>query len=125
MTGGGVLATTPPVHHGFDLGCSADSVHGNLEVNWQGHRFHLTALRSVACSDDPAIGPGQPAAGFDTLSGEGSGLLDGAPATVSFRFTDAGGAAPDAAHITVLDADGHAVLDAFADVDGRQQAHAG
>jgi hypothetical protein len=62
-----------------------------LEVNWgMGNNFHLDALTNVSCFLDPSISAGQPSSDFNTMIGSGTGTLNGAPATISFEFTDAG-----------------------------------
>jgi len=101
MTGGGSIFCTAGgetfrVTHGFELHCAfpegaAPATPNNLEINWQGgNNFHLPALTSAVCVDSPEIGPAPPQAGFDTLFGEGTGLLNGTPASISFTITDAG-----------------------------------
>jgi hypothetical protein len=66
----------------------------------------------VLCSDDPAIVPNQPNAGFDTYEGTGVGRYNGVDgATASWRFTDAGEpGTSDTAQITIWDADGNQLL---------------
>jgi len=76
MPGGGRVFTAAEtrVTHGFELECDAAKVPNNLQVNWgKGYRLHLESLASAACSDDPAIAPNPPAAGFDTYAGKGTG----------------------------------------------------
>jgi len=93
MTGGGSIfrADGIRVTHGFELHCNIADVPNSLEINWDGgNNFHLGALTSVTCFDDPAIAPQPPNAGFDTLVGAGTGTLNGAPATIEFTLTDAG-----------------------------------
>ena len=90
-TGGGTVSTTSgvKVSHGFTLECDASG--RNLEVNWgTSDKFKLTVLTSVTCYDDPSITPQQPAAGFDSMAGQGIGTYNGQAATIEFRFTDAG-----------------------------------
>jgi hypothetical protein len=96
MTGGGSIVATKSntgakVTHGFELHCDPEIGPNNLEVNWSGHHFHLENLTTATCSDDPAIEPPPPTAGFDTYVGEGTGSCNGSPgATIRFTFTDAG-----------------------------------
>ena len=93
MTGGGSVFTTAGmrVTHGFELHCNILDLPNNLEINWDGgNNFHLDALTSAFCFDDPAIAPAPPKAPFDTYVGAGTGTLNGSPATIQFRLTDAG-----------------------------------
>ena len=93
MTGGGSFFTLDGtrVTHGFELHCSVPSHPNNLEVNWgMGNNFHLETLTNVSCFLDPSFSAGQPSADFNTMIGSGTGTLNGAPATISFEFTDAG-----------------------------------
>ena len=92
MTGGGkfspdgVLAVT----HGFTLHCNLAKPN-NLQVNWEGNRFHLTELTSAQCTDDPAINPLPRSAPFDTFRGTGIGRYNGKDgAKIDFKLTDAG-----------------------------------
>jgi hypothetical protein len=95
MTGGGSVFTADGtrVTHGFELYCGAPASGPNsLEVNWgRGNRFQLEMVTTAVCSDNPAIGPNPPAAGFDTYRGTGTGRYNGASgATIKWTFTDAG-----------------------------------
>ena len=90
MTGGGSVFQGSRVTHGFELHCDI-SLPNNLEINWEGNRFHLTQLDSATCSDDSNISEEQPVAGFDTFVGSGVGRLNGVDgATIDFKLTDAG-----------------------------------
>jgi hypothetical protein len=90
MTGGGKIAAST-VTHGFHLLCNPLSEPQRLEVNWdKGNHFHLQTLLTAFCSNDPLISEGQPPAGFDTYEGSGTGRCNGQPATVTWKFTDAG-----------------------------------
>ena len=75
MTGGGsILPGTPQrVTHGFTLHCDRRVNPNRLEVNWGGNRWHLerSELIYAICSNDPAIAPEHPTAGFDTYRGAG------------------------------------------------------
>jgi len=132
MTGGGSIFTSDGrrVTHGFELHCDL-STPNNLEINWKDtsgneHKFHLTLLTSAVCSDDPAIAPNPPNAGFDTFVGQGIGLLDGtAGATISFILTDAGEpGVNDFALYLIKNPQGSTVLSASGFLDkGNQQAH--
>ena len=129
MTGGGRIDTVDygRVTHGFTLRCASADEPQRLEVNWARHRFHLEELTWAFCGDSPAIGPEQPAAGFDLYAGEGSGRLDGvAGATVQFVFTDAGEpGSEDTMAITIRDANGAIVVQAGGLLlrGGNHQAH--
>lgn len=105
MTGGGSVFTASGmrVTHGMTLHCSTAAGPNNLEINWdKGNNFKLGQLVTVSCSDDPAIAPNPPAAGFDTMTGAGTGTYNKAAATIEFRFTDAGEPGKnDSATITV------------------------
>ncbi len=93
MTGGGSFFTPngTRVTHGLELHCAVPSHPNTLEINWPtGNNFHLQNLTSVSCFLDPSISAGQPSADFNTMIGTGTGTLNGAPATISFEFTDAG-----------------------------------
>ena len=45
------------VTHGFELHCDIDIEPNNLEVNSDKDDFHLEALTSVSCYDDPLMNP--------------------------------------------------------------------
>jgi len=132
MTGGGSVFTADGrrVTHGFVIHC-ATGQKGNdvLQVNWgDGNRFHLESLATASCSDDPAIGPYPPAAGFDTLNGSGTGEYNGQEgAAAEWTFTDAGEpGVDDTARIVIRDAAGNTVLIVSGRLQkGNQQAHAG
>ena len=75
-----------------------------------------------------AFDEGNPRAGFDTIVGQGAGVLNGVSgATASFRFTDAGERGrEDRATITISDPGGNIVFqisDARITVGGNHQAH--
>lgn len=131
MTGGGsVFASNSKkdrVTHGFTLRCNPADGPNNLEVNWsKGDNFKLTGLTSIACSDDPAIVPTPPSAGFDTYTATGTGKLNGvAGATISFTFTDAGEPGKkDTASMVIKNAAGATVLTVSGNLDnGNHQAH--
>ncbi|MBC7730040.1 MAG: hypothetical protein H7242_21025, partial [Microbacteriaceae bacterium] len=128
MTGGGSIFTEvgTRVTHGFELHCDIDIVPNNLEVNWDRNNFHLDALTSVFCYDDPALNPLPRPAPFDTLVGVGTGTLNGkAGYTVRFTFTDNGEPGhTDFAQIEILDPQGKRVLFVADNLhNGNQQAH--
>jgi hypothetical protein len=134
MTGGGSGFTRDGVRvtHGFVLQCvfpegAEPTEPNNLQVNWQGNRFHLEELTRGECSDDDEIAPNPPGAAFDTYRGEGIGRYNGVDgATASWRFRDAGEpGVDDEFKISIQDADGHTVLflDATVLDRGNHQAH--
>jgi len=92
MTGGGQMSSFA-ASHGFNLGCTTDSNHNNLEVNWSGgQNFHLESIPVVDCYLDPNLpAPNPPNAGFNSLFLIGTGKLNNHPgATITLLFTDAG-----------------------------------
>jgi hypothetical protein len=130
MTGGGSVFTSSGVRvtHGFELHCDVAQAPNNLEVNWSnGNNFHLENLTSATCSDDPAIRPNPPPAGFDTYKGTGTGRYNGvAGATAEWTFTDAGEPGRnDTAKIVIKNASNTVVLTVSGKLkNGNQQAHA-
>ena len=55
MTGGGKFTDgNMTVTHGFVLHCNVARLPNNLQVNWNGNKFHLESLTSATCSDDPS-----------------------------------------------------------------------
>ncbi|MCZ7357095.1 MAG: hypothetical protein O8C66_05540 [Candidatus Methanoperedens sp.] len=129
MTGGGSVFTTngERVTHGFELNCNASKAPNNLQVNWgKNNKFHLESLTTATCSDDPAIAPNPPAAGFDTYTGTGTGSYNGVSgATIEWTFTDAGEpGTSDSATIVIKDSSGNIVLSVSGNLkNGNQQAH--
>ncbi len=126
MTGGGTIGAKLATH-GMELHCDVTKGPNNLEVNWgTGKKFHLDILYAAVCSDDPAIVPNPPQAGFDTYKGKGSGSYNGvAGATAEWTFTDAGEPGKkDYATIKITDAGSNVVLNASGNLSsGNQQAH--
>lgn len=109
MTGGGKLGIASD---GFELHCDR-SLPNRLEINWPGgNRFSLEGLTAVSCTTDPGLAAAPPSASFNTMSGAGTGRLNGASgATVSFVFADGGEQGTrDAGAIVVRDARGATVL---------------
>jgi hypothetical protein len=103
MTGGGFVFDTSgnKITFGFEIHCTSDSHPNNIEVNWNGNRFHLEDFSSSVCWNDPAISPNPPKAGFNTIEASGSGRLNGAlGASISLTFQDAG--EPGAGHDSVF-----------------------
>jgi len=130
MTGGGSVFTRAGmrVTHGFELHCTPSDGSNSLQVNWgKGNHFHLTSLTSASCTDDPAISPEPPIAGFDTYTGTGTGTYNGeAGATAEWTFTDAGEPGTnDTVTLTIKDASSAVVLTVTGAVEGgNNQAHA-
>jgi hypothetical protein len=128
MDGGGCVTTLDEhrINHGFDLHCDAEDPPNSLDIDWDGNRFHLAAVDSVRCLDDPAIDLEPPVAGFDTVRGNGSGRLnDEDGATAEWVFTDAGAAGvEDHAAIVIRKASGEVVLDVSGTLTyGNHEAH--
>ena len=128
MTGGGSNWTVEGarVTKGFEIHCDL-SAPNNIEVNWPGNnKFHMTALTSAVCTDDPNIIQEPPAAPFDTFTGEGTGKYNNVPgATIHFVFVDAGEPGKfDSATIQVWDGGGNLVLSVSSLLrNGNLQAH--
>lgn len=127
MSGGGQLANSET--HSLVLPCTTTQKHpkAQLQVQTPAGTFRLDALSSASCTYDKSQGaPEQPDAGFNTLSGSGTGTCNGVSGVpVSFRFTDEGepNKGADEAHITITD---HACpVQADGTVNGNQQAHRG
>jgi hypothetical protein len=128
MDGGGCVTTSDDhrITHGFDLHCDTGDPPNSLDIDWDGNRFHLGTIERVRCSDDPAIDLEPPVAGFDTVSGTGSGRLNNEDgATAEWIFTDAGASGvEDHAAITIRKASGEVVLDVSGTLTyGNHEAH--
>lgn len=129
LTGGGKLVTSgnPTVTFGTELYCDSSVTPDNLQINWgHGHHFHLETLTGASCSEDPSFSEGQPAAGFNTYKGTGTGKLSGAgDATVQWTFTDHGEPGnSDTASFKITDAGGNVVLNVTGTLTGGNiQAH--
>lgn len=130
MTGGGHFfpAAGLKVTHGFELHCDANIGPNNLQVNWDGNRFHLTELTSAQCTDDPTINPKPRTAPFDTFRGTGVGRYNGQDgAKIDFKLTDAGEpGTKDRIRVEIRGKDGHRVLrgtGALKLTGGNHQAH--
>jgi Dictyostelium (slime mold) repeat len=130
MTGGGSVFTKggKRVTHGFELHCDAEVGPNNLEINWPtGNNFHLESLTSATCTDDPAIEPPPPDAGFDTYVGTGVGRCNGVSgALITFTLTDAGEPGKfDTATFEITGCPGGLTLSVSGHLHkGNQQAHA-
>jgi hypothetical protein len=116
MTGGGnqIIVGGVRITRGFTIHCDI-VLSNNLEINWNGNRWHLDKpLTSARCLDDPDISPLPPAAPFDTFIGEGIGRYNGVDGyKVEFKFADAGepGGENDKAGILITAPNGDVVLD--------------
>ena len=107
------------------LWCGPSLGPNNLEINWnKGDNFKMSALTSVLCYDDPAIGPTPPGAAFDTMIGTGTGTFNGAAATIEFKFTDAGEPGKNDTAAMTIRTGGTVVLTVTGSLNnGNQQAH--
>ena len=116
MTGGGPSITVSGVKvtKGLTLHCDI-TLSNNLEINWDGNKWHLDKpIETAECIDDPSIAPEPPPAPFDTFIGTATGRLNGVDGSrCEFTFVDAGepGGKNDRAGIRIWDANGVLVLD--------------
>ena len=98
----------------------------DLKVEWGTNRFRLTSYTEpLTCLDTP-FDEGNPRAGFDTITAQGTGTLNGAPASITFRFTDAGEPGrDDRATFTIVQGGAPVieVSDQRAAAGGNHQAH--
>jgi hypothetical protein len=133
MTGGGSVFTIGDVRvtRGFEIHCDLRDPN-TLEVNWAGHKFHLTELTAAVCIDQVSIAQAPPVAPFDTFKGTGVGKLNNqAGARIEFVFVDAGEpGTSDTATLKIYDPNGTLVLDVPGDPQvpgsltyGNLQAH--
>ena len=134
MTGGGSVFTTDAegnddvrVTHGFELHCSPNISPNNLEVNWEGNRFHLESLSTATCTDDPTEDQLPRHAPIDTLVGTGLGRYNGVSGfKIEFKLTDFGEpGTKDIAEFTIQTPDGlTTILEVANNLDrGNHQAH--
>jgi hypothetical protein len=78
------------VTHGFQLRCDETDHRQNLQVNWEGNRFHLEDVENIECHDSYRD-EGMPVAGFDLLKGTGTGRYNGVKgAYIDWKVTDDG-----------------------------------
>ncbi len=93
FTGGGHQLRVDGVRvtRGLTIHCDL-LLSNNLQVNWLGNSFHMTAhLITVVCSDDPNIIQAPPVAPLDTLIGVGTGRYNNVDGfTIKFTLVDAG-----------------------------------
>jgi hypothetical protein len=126
MTGGGSVFTVDGIRvtRGFEIHCDLREPN-NIEVNWPGHRFHMTELTSAVCTDTP-VDQLPRSAPFDTFQGEGVGRLNNDEgARIEFVFVDAGEPGrEDTALIRVYDPSDNLVLEVSGFLNrGNIQAH--
>lgn len=131
MTGAGTVITDEYGRSHYTLRnsvCASDRF-PDLKVQWSGgNRFDVTDYSSPLRCVDTAANEGRPRAGFDTIVGQGTGVLNGEEgASATFSFTDAGEPGRnDRATITITDADGNVVFriaNEKISAGGNNQAH--
>ena len=114
MTGGGSVFDIEGmrVTRGFEIHCDLRKPN-NIEVNWEGNRFHLDELTAAICTDTLIDQTPPKHAPFDTFFGTGTGRYNGQPgARIEFEFVDAGEpGTSDTAWIKVYDSSDAMVLD--------------
>jgi hypothetical protein len=93
MTGGGVKATNDdgdPVTFGVEIHCDI-TLSNNIEINWPGHKWHLTKpILTSDCENQDNDAP-PPASPIDTFKGTAVGELDGVGgSTIAWDFEDHG-----------------------------------
>jgi hypothetical protein len=91
FTGGGkqITAGGVAVTKGFEVDCDLHQPSNNLEINWQGNQFHMTAFTSAVCT--LVRNPKPPTAPVNTIVGTGTGRYDGVDGyTVVFELVDNG-----------------------------------
>jgi len=125
MSGGGQL--NADLTHSLTLPCATTQEHPKpkLKVETPNGRFTLDTLSNVSCSMDPNQGsPEQPDAGFNTLTGSGTGSCNGVSGVpVSFRFTDEGEPNKGADEASITIGGSSCPVNATGTVNGNQQAH--
>jgi len=113
MTGGGVqVFGDVKISRGFTIHCDI-VLSNNVEVNWQGNKWHIDKpLTKATCIDDPAYDETPPVAPFNTFIGEGIGRLNGVDGSkIIFTFIDAGEPGKnDKAAIKIIAPDGVTVV---------------
>jgi hypothetical protein len=92
FTGGGhVIVDGVRITRGLTIHCDL-LLSNNLQINWNGNRFHTTEhLTTIACIDDPEIIQAPPRAPLDTLIGTGTGRYNGEDAySIEYTLVDGG-----------------------------------
>ena len=93
FTGGGhqIRVDGVRVTRGLTIHCDL-LLSNNLEVNWNGKKFHMTEhLITTQCSDNPEIVQFPPDAPLDTLVGVGTGRYENQDGyTIEFTLVDGG-----------------------------------
>ena len=103
MTAGGYLydSSGNKLHHTFQIDCDGAS-QGNLKADWGNNVFTLDALPQPTCINN-------------TISGIGTGTLNGVPgATIVFSFTDNG--EPGTNDYGMIDING--IMQAYGNLEG-------
>ena len=129
FTGGGhqIRVDGVRVTRGLTIHCDL-LLSNNLQVNWQGNKFHMNEhMTTVSCTDDPDIIQEPPPAPIDTLVGIGLGRYNGVDGyTIAFTLVDAGEpGVNDKMAILITDGGGGTVLDVPLQLldGGNLQAH--
>ena len=129
FTGGGhqIRVDGVRVTRGLTIHCDL-LLSNNLEINWQGNKFHMTEhMTTISCTDDPDIIQAPPPAPIDTLVGTGMGRYNGVDGyTIAFTLVDAGEpGVDDKMAILITDGGGGTVLDVPLQLlaGGNLQAH--
>ena len=127
FTGGGFQITSAGVKvtRGFTIHCDL-LLSNNLEINWNGHRFHMNEhTTTVSCTDGAPV-QAPPAAPVDTIVGVGTGRYDGVDGyTIEFTLVDGGEpGGDDMAALRVYNGSGDVLNIPLTTIDGGNiQAH--
>lgn len=106
MTGGiSSSVNGTPVSVSLTIHCDV-TLSNNLSVSWGNVRFQMTkqAITPLICGMDSPVTPQQPATNINTFAGTAIGTVGTTPATLQFRFVDAGEtktASPDQMQLTL------------------------
>jgi streptogramin lyase len=122
MVGKGSIngTTGGPSSYAYILNCNAAAnTNAPFEVRFGTQRFRLTSASATSCTNDPAVTT--PPAGFDTMTGTGTGTLTtGGPGTIQWKFVDGGlGGANDSAQITIKNSGGTTIFNGTAAPPGK------
>ncbi len=127
MTGEGRLtqSASNKLDYAYVLDCTAAN---NSPPKFKGKRnataFSLTTVTAVTCTDDPAKSPANPAAGFDTMVGDGTGKVGTTPVNIHWEFVDGGTAGTnDSAFVEIRRTSDNVVL--FSKTEAPIGAYAG